>query len=386
MPNMTEAEIRNYVLTDKETDMVGRAGQALAGEDVEAPSINEFLALPTAQVLIPKIVIGAVRKAADPVYLASKFLKTVRMKNSGQLYVFPAIGPMRASDLAEGQEYPIQQIDWTINEGALEVRIGKNGIRVQFSQELIDEAQWDIVALSIEAAGQAMARHKEEKVFRAFTQHGWTVFDNAIRAANPEAGTTGLAEDETFNDTMSVEDFLDLIIALIANEMIPTDLVMHPLTWGSFAKSEVAGYLRTNVVYPGAPTQPKANHFALGPNSIQGRIPFGLNVSVSPFVPFDRATRRFDMYCLDRNKVGVLAVKKDLNVEEFDDPTRDIKNLKMAEYYGVGILHQGRGIAVAKNISMDTSYPKSLRVNNIGNPLPGSQSVVVNNIIEEPPL
>lgn len=383
MPKITEEELRNYQLTEQQINLVEQAQKAIAGdEDVEFPSIHEFLALPMAQVLIPKVIIGAVRKAADPIYLASKLLKTIRMKNAGSMYIFPAIGPMRAADMAEGQEYPIEQIDWATYEGQLEVRIGKNGIRVQVTQEVIDEAMWDVVALLIEEAGRAMARHKEEKIFRAFSQHGWAVFDNAIRAGNPEAGTTGLAEDETFNDTMSVEDFLDLIIAIINNELVPTDIILHPLTWSSFAKSEIAGYMRTNVVYPGAPAQPGKNAFSLGPDSIQGRIPFGLNVLVSPFVPFEKKARRFDMYCVDRNNVGLLCVKTKLSVDEFDDPARDIKNIKLMERYGVGILHQGRGVAVARNISMDTSYPKVLRVNNIGNPLPGSQSIT---IVNQPP-
>jgi hypothetical protein len=50
-------------------------------------------------------------------------------------------------------------------------------------------------------------------------------------------------------------------------------------------------------------------------------------------------------------------------MEKFDEPARDIQNIKFIERYGVGVIHEGRGIAVAKNISIDKSYPEPLAVN-----------------------
>ena len=359
----------DYKLTKEEVELLERVQAAMRGEDVSnVPTINEFTALPSAQVLIPKVIIGAVRRAAEPVYLGTKLLKTVRTKNSGQVYVFPAIGPIRAYDVAEGQEVPAESVDWTIYEGALEVRIGKVGVRVQITRELIEDSMWDIVAMMLEEAGRALARHKEQKVFRAFSTHGWTVFDNAIRAQHPEAGTTGRDKDGNYNDTLSVEDFLDLILAVIANEFTPTTIIMHPLTWSAFAKSEIAGRLTFGAqVYFGGPDMPKdlRGAFAIGPESIQGRIPFGLEVMLSPFVPFDPEKKRFDMYCVDRNNVGILLVREDIRTQEFDNPARDIRDIKLTERYGIGILHKGRAIAVAKNIALDASWPEPLRVKTV---------------------
>lgn len=359
----------DYKLTKEEVELLERVQAAMRGEDVSnVPTISEFTALPSAQVLIPKVIIGAVRRAAEPVYLGTKLLKTVRTKNSGQVYVFPAIGPVRAHDVAEGQEVPAESVDWATYEGALEVRIGKVGVRVQVTRELIEDSMWDIVAMLLEEAGRALARHKEQKVFRAFSTHGWTVFDNVIRAEHPEAGTTGRDKDGNYNDTLSVEDFLDLILAVIANEFTPTTIIMHPLTWSAFAKSEIAGRLTFGAqVYFGGPDMPKdlRGAFAIGPESIQGRIPFGLEVMLSPFVPFDPQSKRFDMYCVDKNNVGILLVREDIRTQEFDNPARDIRDIKLTERYGIGILHKGRAIAVAKNIALDASWPEPLRVKTV---------------------
>lgn len=322
-------------------------------------TIQEFLASPTAKILIPKVIIGAVRKGAEPVYLASKLFKKISVPQSGTVITFPAIGPMRAYDLAEGQEYPADVADIEILKQTTDVRIGKVGLRVQVTEEIISESQWDILGLMLEEAGKAMARHKEEKIFRAFNLHGHVVFDNALRAQHPEAGTTGRGEDGNFNDTMSVEDIIDMILAVMANEYTPTDIIMHPLTWSVFAKSALVG----GFMLP--PELPNAS-FKLGPESVQGRFPFGFNVLLSPFVPLDREKKRYDMYVVDRDNIGVILQKEDITTEQFDDPYRDIRNIKLRERYGIGILNEGRAIAVARNIALDKTWPPAFRVKQIG--------------------
>lgn len=354
-------------LSQEEVQLLERIQSAMDGEDVVVPTVKEFTALPSAQILLPKVVVKTARRAADPIYLASKLMKTVRTKSIGQVYVIPAIGPIRAYDVPEGAEVPAESIDWQIMEGALEIRVNKSGVRIQVSQELIDDSMWDVISIMIEEAGRALARHKEQKIFTAFTKHGWTVFDNdpTITAQNPEAATTGKDDQGNLNQTLSVEDFLDLIIAVMANEFTPTTIIMHPLTWSAFLKSELAGMtlFGTPIYFGNSGT---VDNIPLGPESLQGRIPFGLEVMISPFVPFDGENKRFDMYCVDKNNVGIILVREDIKTQEFDDPARDIKDIKLTERYGIGILHKGRAIAVAKNIALDTSWPEPRRVKIIG--------------------
>ena len=332
--------------------------------DGELPKFSEMLATPSAQVLIPKVVVGTMREVAEPMYIGTSMLQRVRM-DSGQGMIFPSIGTMRAYDVAEAQEIPEDTIDWQTHEGT-EIRVGKSGVRVRVTEEMITDSQWDIVAMMIREAGRAMARHKEQKAFVQFSKHGHPVFDNALRATNPDAGTTGLDKDGNYNDTMSAEDFLDLVIAVMANEYTPTDILMHPLTWTVFAKNELMGTLQANP-YGNYPVKGNPKSFQLGPNSIQGRLPFGFNVNLSPFIPFDKKNKRFDMYVVDRNNIGVLLVKQDLKVDRFDEPARDIQNVKITERYGIGILNEGKAIAVAKNIALDKSYAEPMLIKNVGN-------------------
>jgi hypothetical protein len=357
---LTEAQVKEYKLTETDLKIMEQFEAMQEGrEEIEMPKMKEMLTTLAATYLIPRVVIGNMRRVAEPMYIGSKLLKRVRLQN-GNMMIFPSIGVMRAHDVAEGQEIPEDAIDWQTHETP-EIRVGKSGVRIRFTEEVISDSQWDIVTMMTEEAGRAMARHKEQKAFYNFTRFGHTVFDNSIRANTAQAGTTGLGFDGTYNNTLSVEDFLDLIIAIMANEYTPTDILLHPLSWTVFAKNELMGsILGAPYNYYPATGEPKG--FKMGPDSVQGRIPFAFNVMLSPFIPLDKKNRVFDMYVVDRDNIGVLLEKEALTVEQWDDPSRDIRNMKVRERYGIGILNEGKGVAVAKNISLDRSFPIPHRV------------------------
>lgn len=365
MMQLTEASLRSYKLTDEDKKLIERVETAMRGEVPEGgiPSLKEFVASPSASVLIPRVILGTARRAMEmnPASLVAPFFKKIRMQNAGSMVIFPSFGPMRAYDLAEGQEVPEDTFDFQTHEGGTEIRVGKVGIRVRVTDELIQDSQWDVVAMLIEQAGRALVRHKEQKIFTQFEKHGHVLIDNLH--PDPEAHSHGLGEDGQPNDTLSPEDLLDLVIAMHNNEMTITDLVMHPLVWGILLKSDIATQLAVNPIpFTSLGGQTVKTLPAIGPESVQGRMPFGLNVVLSPFAPLDKRTRRYSLYALDRNNLGVILVKQDLTIDRFTEPARDIQNVKMIERYGIGILHEGRGVVVAKNLKLEPTHPKPIIV------------------------
>lgn len=350
---LTDEELDQYQLTEDDTKVLKAFTDSLDGKYVPGFKFQDFLASPSAKVLIPRVIIGTMRQAADPVYLASKFYKKVRLQN-GNAVLFPSIGVMRAHDVAEGQEIPEETVDWQLHKNSM-IHVGKTGVRVQYSDELKSDLEFDLVSVLLQEAGRAMARLKEQKAFAEWLRHGWTVFDNSLRAKIPQAGTTGVDFEGNYNDTLSVDDLLDLLIAVYNNEYVPTDLIMHPLVWSVFAKNGLTGSLTAPYDREVRRELPNAQ-FKLGPESIQGRLPFAFNVNLSPFAPIDVTAKTFDMFCVDANNVGVQIVKDDLKTEEFRDPSRDLNNVKVIERYGFGTYNEGRAICSAKNISMAKSY------------------------------
>ena len=326
--------------------------------------------------LIPKVIEGQLREAAEPEYLATRFMNIVHVDGGSSVtYVVPVIGELHAGEVGEGGRYNEDYIDVnTIENGGLEIRVKKIGLKVKISEETISDASWDIYGINVRKMGRAMARYKEEWCFNSFSTHGWTVFDNSRRQQQKELGTTGRDENGNFNDTFSVEDFLDLVLALMGNDQTPTDIIMHPLTWVIFARNSMIGNglsygaFGGNQVHPWGATQGTPGFAGLAaeqgpqklimnPGQVQGRLPVPLTVNFSPFVKFDKQNKRFDMYCIDRNNVGVIAEREGLQTDNWVDPERDLRMLKVKERYGVGILDNGRGITVAKNIAVAPTYP-----------------------------
>lgn len=326
--------------------------------------------------LIPKVIEGKLREAAEPVYLATRFMKTVNVSSGNSaVYVIPIVGELVAHEISEGGRYPEESVDFaTMENGTFEVRVKKVGLKVSITEEAVTDGAWDIMSINIAKMGRAMARYKEELCFNAFSDHGHPIFDNALRGQKPEAGTSGRAQDGSYNDTLAVEDFLDLVLALMGQNRVPTDVIMHPLTWIVFARNSMIGNGMTfgamggSQVHPWGATQGTPGFAGLSadqgpqklimtPEQTQSRLPMPIRINFSPFVRFDKVNKKFDMYVLDANEVGVIAQREALTTDNWTDPEKDIRLLKCKERYGVGILDNGRGIAVARNLAVAPTYP-----------------------------
>ena len=339
-------------------------------------SIQETLMSTDTIKMIPKVIEGQLREAAEPQYLATNFMNLIHVEGGAStVYVIPVVGELTAYEVAEGGRYREEALDFnSVENGTLEVRVKKIGLKVSITEEAITDSSWDILGINVRKMGRAMSRYKEEWIFNNFSDHGQKIFDNSMRKQLPEAGTQGRAHDGSFNDTLSVEDFLDLVLALMGNNFQPTDIIMHPLTWVVFARNSMLGNGMSFGAFGGSQVHPwgavqgtpgfaglsangEGQKFIMSPDQVQNRLPMPMQVNFSPFVRFDKVQKRFDMYCIDRNEVGVVVEKEALGTDNWTDPERDIRLMKVKERYGVGILNNGRAITVAANLAVAPTYP-----------------------------
>ena len=372
-----EQKGKKVTLTEASLDLVEKMARNIHGDFSKGrASIQEAISSTDTVKLIPKVIEGKLREAAEPEYLGTRFFQTVKVDGgSSAVYVIPVVGEVTAYEVGEGTRYKETSFDMTTIENAtLEIRVKKIGVRVSITEEAISDSSWDILGINVKKMGRAMARYKEEMIFNAFSSHGHVVFDNALRTAQPAAGTTGLGKDGQYNDTLSVEDFLDLTLALMGNGYNPTDVIMHPLTWVVFARNSMIGNgltfgaLGGNNVHPNGGIQGTPAAFGMAnsgngqklimtPDQVQNRLPVPMAINFSPWVKFDKLTKRFDMYVVDKTEVGIIAQRESLSTGNWTDPEKDIRNLKAKERYGIGVLNNGRAITVAKNIAVAPSYP-----------------------------
>ena len=370
-PEKITESVKKY---DMMKDMVGKLNkQNLSDKHF---SIKETIMTTDVVDLVPRIIESKMIEAEDTQSVISPFFTKVQAGNTNGTVVVPIIGELQAHEVAEGGAYNDEAIEInTLEYNSIEVRPKKIGLKVTLSEEVIMDSYWDIMEANLSRIGGAMARYKDEWCAREFSEHGNVVFDNVLAAQKPDAATTGLGEDSLPNNTLSVEDFMSMCLALMANDKTPTDVIMHPLCWLVFARNAMVGQgltfgaMGAMNVNPFGTTQGTGGfaglsnnmgpqQFVLDESQARFNLPMPINVILSPRVKFDKQNQTFDMYVIDRNNIGAIVQREDLSVEKWTNPEIDVRIIKAKERYGIGIMDNGKGIAVAKNISAMPSYPR----------------------------
>jgi hypothetical protein len=358
-------------------------------EDGTKVKIQDALAVPNAPILMPKVISNIVKEAQEPMLVGTSLLQRINY-SYGQTITFPAVGALVAADIAEGEEYPERSLQ--MGGSTVTASIGKSGVAVKITEEMIKYSQFDVIGMHLRAAGRALARHKEVKIFNHIRTMGVPVFDNVNPTSSLKGVTTGRDLTGAGNGSLTADDIFDAYAQIITQGFFPDTLLMHPLTWTMFVKdATLRSFVLTNgggswfatwtgnpasrapwdsssqgglgvsggqtTVPAGTPSgqtvTPTAGHYPFAQNSapsLPGYLNIPFRIIVSPFVPYDARRKLTDIYMFDSMELGVLIVDEDIMTDEFDDPRVDIRKIKMKERYGIGILNEGKAIAVLKNV------------------------------------
>ncbi|MCX6658799.1 MAG: phage major capsid protein, partial [Candidatus Bathyarchaeota archaeon] len=338
----------------------------------------DALSTPDASILIGKVVSNIVKEAIEPLLVGTSLLHTIRF-SAGQQITFPAAGAFTAEDIPEGGEYPERKLEVA---GTVTAFIGKSGVKVRITDEMLRYSQYDVMSMHIRAAGRALARHKETKIFNMIRTEGVTTFDNNV--VNKQ--TSGRASDGTGNGTITLDDLLVMYSKVVSNGFVPNALLMSPLGWLLFSRDPILrafGFANGGPMFGPMQGQPgvarswyqggmnvgpvaSAPYAATTYANVPNMFPSPLRVIVSPFLSYTAASgqtaAKTDIIMADTNELGIIVIDEDVTNEEWDDPNRDIRTIKFRERYGLGILNEGKAISVAKNISITKAYDLEDRI------------------------
>ena len=358
-------------------------------EDGSTVKLQDALSVPNAPILMPKVISNIVKEAQEPLLIGTSLLQRINY-SYGQTITFPAVGALVAADIAEGEEYPERSLQ--MGGSTVTASIGKSGLAVKVTDEMIRYSQFDVIGMHLRAAGRALARHKEVKIFNHIRSMGVPVFDNVNPTQSLKGVTTGRDLSGAGNGSVTMDDIFDAYAQIITQGFFPNTLLMHPLTWTMFVKDAQLRYFVLQsgggswfATWTGNPaamapwdnsgqggmgvsggqlTVPSGTPSGQTVTPTEGYNPYALNsapqlpgymnipfrIIVSPFVPYDARRKLTDIYMFDSNELGVLIVDEEVMTEEFDDPRVDIRKIKLRERYGIGILSEGKAIAILKNV------------------------------------
>lgn len=328
-------------------------------EDV-AITVNEAMSTGDAPLLFPKAVSNTLREAAEPQLLVTPLLETVRV--NARAMEFPAVNAIQAHEIAEGQEYPEQQLAFARQ---IEGRASKKGVKVAFTEEVVRDSQWDVIGLHVRAAGRAMARLKEQIALSRFFNASTAVNTNTWDSTGTltDAQTSGRDIDGALNGTITWDDVVDQAAQLMFDGHVPTDFIAHPMAWAVFQRDPI---FRSMAGQPNVDSQLGGRMEDTRPgSSYSGAAPLGLNFIISPFVSFsahastdgsESGPPLTDVFLVDRNEIGTLMVRDDMSTDEWDDVGRDVRQLKLKERYDIVVLGDGEGLTVNENVAIDKAY------------------------------
>ena len=365
-------------------------GQLPTGEPGNVVSVEDAIAVPNTSAWLPKVIQNIVKEAVEPMLVGTSLLQRIEY-HYGQTITFPAVGALDAADIAEGMAYPERQL--AIGGATVTASIGKSGLAVKVTEEMIRYSQFDVINMHLRAAGRALARHKEKKVFNFIKSMGVVCFDNLNPTSSVYGVTTGRDLDGSANGSVIVDNIFDAYTQILLQGFTPNTLLMHPLTWSMFVKDPVMRLMMLNgaggtffATHRGSPSGrapwdnsgqgglgmsggqdiiPGSNAGSQTATGIEGYpqtlnsapnlpgyFPFPFRIIVSPFVNFDPNTKLTDIMLFDSNELGALIVDEDIVTDEWTDPAVDIRKIKLRERYGVGIFNEGMAIGVMRNVKI----------------------------------
>ncbi len=222
-----------------------------------------------------------------------------------------------AKDIPEGGKIEIDQDSLAKTN----INVKKIGTRPLITNELIEDALWDRVEIELKRAGARM----ENK----FNKDGITSM------------LSGTPHEVEATASLVVKDIASAIKAVKLRGFIPTDAIYHPDAEGELMQND-------NIM----------NYYQSGDNNLlrNGSVGNLLGLKSHLFSietsgeTIDWSDTDDDYYAWvgDPQAYSACAMRRDVAVEEYDDPVHDLLGIKITMRYGMGKVQNDAGVFLQK--------------------------------------
>lgn len=348
-------------------------------ESGETMSIKDSLNVPNNGLIIKRAIEELIIVPSMPDLVGEQLIRTTYMIDSPTSITFRTLGAITSVDfeVPEGGEYPEVGVNMS-GSSSMQLTFAKFGCKFKISEELLQQSNWNLIGYQIQQVINAMRRFRDRKIFEVLFMRGQVVFDNVNPNASLIGRTSGRDSTGAGNGSLTNEDLIDMYAAVTREGYTPSIILCHPLHWAVFAKDPViskSGMLKgdlTSLIKKTMNDQDiKSPDDLMGdisrssypPNTGRGNLlptynplaSSGLTIVTSPLVSIDDATRVGDILMLDPNNSALLAIAEMLHIFEWDEQINDLKVVKFRERWALNVVDSGKGIAIARNVSLDSN-------------------------------
>ena len=351
-------------------------------------------------VITQTIITRAVQMIPEPDSIWQAFTKVVAYVPGTQV-ITPYIGAAHATTMiGQAGEYPIISVD---KDQETIASTNKYGVAIQFPEETIKYANYDIITLYMTKAIEDMSRFKNMEAINKLMSKAVVLFDNLDPANSLFGATTGrslLTKKE--NGSFNIRDLFKAVLHGISKGVYYDTMLLSTFGYMVFMNDPI---LRDFVRANGGPIfklpsgQVGANReFSRGANAANGtgahnnlvyQMPaeftnMNFKFIVTPFMPTyqkgDTVLRTFpfenvagipytvlsgpdagknvvcgeemktDIVLIDSSNALICLQEEGITSDKIEDKLIDTTKIKFKERYKFVIAERGRGIAVIKNI------------------------------------
>lgn len=271
--------------------------------------------------LLQEEVYKTVVEGAEPFKCAREIIPVIHTDTYSVRFVYGEAGSY-ADVVPEGGKITIETQDYNKKD----ITINKIGTRPLITNEMIEDSLFDVVELELKKAGARL----ENKLNR-------DVITTMISDAN---GTTP-ADVDPAGTHIAVSDIATAIGEVKSIGFLPTKLVTHPTAEGYLLQDSNLAY----VSYAGTNTPLTEGKVP----KLLGLEPYTLGVTtVDPTYHWDATDAAHHYYAMvvDPANYAVIAMRRDITVEKYNDPIHDLVGISATMRYGTGVIQDQAAVRI----------------------------------------
>ena len=260
--------------------------------------------------LIPTEIYATVIEGTEPLKCMRDVLPIVNMTGMALSVPYGEAGTY-APVVAEGAEIPVEDQTY----GSVTFTVKKYGVRPLITNEMVDDALFDIIASEVRKAGSRMENALNRvAIYEMMDSRGNTV---------ASSGTTPLVHS------------MELHAAMIADNVAPSHLILCP---GAYALALAEGFALTGLQLEISKMGSIGNFMGLDTRML------GVTAALSPGTSriWESDTGGDTMaIMLDKSRAGAIGMRQDIKVEQYADSIRQMQGITLSMRFDV----QGYGAA-----------------------------------------
>lgn len=260
--------------------------------------------------LLQEEVYNTISEGAEPWKCLREIVPIIKTDSYSVRIVKGEIGTY-AEELAEGANVPIDTQVYTKED----ISINKIGTRPLITNELVEDCLFDIINLELQKAGMRM----ENKLNR-----------DVLLEILADATTTDVDPADAH---LSVSDLARSRSAVASENYMPDKCVFHPTAEGYLLQD-------ANLVYASYAGTANTLHTGAIPKLL-GMVPYTCSVTTGSTGHYWDSTDTANHYSgivIDSKASTYLAMRRDLTVEQYDDPIHDLKGISCTMRYGTATI------------------------------------------------